>query len=228
LEKKILTMLKPNENPLLKVAVTAVDVEKLTVPTVFSRPRRDHKRKLRDARRAQSAREAIAGLDRKTELYGFTKGQFSLLDLIVAVLDLTGPVHLTLSTWTAALAEIGVLVDLLQRGSITGTRWLIDFSLARRDPAVTASLMEKFGKENVRVCQNHSKFAIFQNAKWAIVCRSSMNLNKNPRMEDFTIAHDPKLAKFLNSILDDIWSKQKSTMIDEKPYEIVKHCQEDL
>lgn len=216
------------ENPLFKTATTAVDMEKLTVPVVSKR-KRNVKREMRDARRAKNAQEAIAGLDRGWEFYGFTKGQFSLLDLIVASLQITGPAHLTLSTWTAALAEIGVLVDLVKRGTITGTRWLIDFSMARREPAVTATLMDLFGKTNIRVCQNHSKFFIVQNPKWALVCRSSMNLNMNPRMEDFTIAHDPDLSAFLNAILDEIWIKQKSNMMmEEKPYEIVKHCQKDL
>jgi len=80
----------------------------------------------------------------------------------------------------------------------------------------------------VRVAQNHAKFAIFQNKTWRIVLRSSMNLNMNPRFEDFQIAHDPELATFLNAILDEIWAKQKKELADAKPYEIVKHFRDEM
>jgi hypothetical protein len=55
-----------------------------------------------------------------------------------------------------------------------------------------------------------------------------MNLNMNPRTEDFLIGHDPELAEFLNRILDEIWAKQQSEMADAKPYEITQHWQNDL
>ena len=64
------------------------------------------KREIRDARKTTTAVEAIAGLDHETEIFGFTKGQFSLLNLLEAVLMVTGPAHLSLSTWTAASYEV--------------------------------------------------------------------------------------------------------------------------
>ena len=93
---------------------------------------------------------------------------------------------------------------------------------------MTAQMREKLGRENIRVAQTHSKFAVFQNAEWKVVLRSSMNLNMNPRNEDFTVAHDPELADFLNRILDEVWAKQKSEMADAQPYEIIKHWNKDL
>ena len=171
---------------------------------------------------------AIAGLGHDNEIYGFTKGQFSLLQLLQAVFLVTGPAHLSLSTWTAASNEIEALAAMRARGDMVGIRLLIDFSMARREPAMTAQMREKLGRDNIRVCQTHSKFAVFQNAEWKVVLRSSMNLNMNPRNEDFTVAHDPELAAFLNRILDEVWAKQKSDMADATPYEIVKHWQTDL
>jgi hypothetical protein len=51
-----------------------------------------------------------------------------------------------------------------------------------------------------------------------------MNLNMNPRCEDFQIAHDPPLSDFLNAILDEIFGKQKKELADDKPYDIIKWC----
>ena len=172
--------------------------------------------------------EAIAGLDRETEIFGFTKGQFSLLDLLAALFEVTGPAHLSISTWTAATYEIQSLAAMLQRGDILGSRWLIDFSMARREPAITAQLREVFGRDAIRVAQNHAKWCILQNADWRLVLRSSMNLNMNPRFEDFQVAHDPELAAFLNSILDQIWAIQPQKLADAAPYEIVKHFRDEM
>jgi len=221
-------MLKPHTNPLFDQRDGAVRLDTLSAVTVHRRKLRTAHRELRDQRHIQTAREAIAGLDRDTEIFGFTKGQFSLLDLITACLSVTGPAHFSISTWTAAPHEIQTLAAMLQRGDLTGTRWLIDFSMARRDPAATGQLREAFGRDAVRVAQNHAKFAIFQNETWKLVLRSSMNLNMNPRFEDFQLAHDPELAAFMNAILDEIWNRQKQAMIDARPYDIVKHFQEEL
>jgi len=220
--------LKITENPLFVQTDGAVRLDGLAAKTEFRRKLNTSKRQLRDLRKKETAAVAIAGFDRKTEIFGFTKGQFSLLDLLAAVLEITGPAHLSISTWTAAPYEIQSIGTMLQRGDITGSRWLIDFSMARRDPAATSQLRETVGRDAVRVAQNHAKFAIFQNKTWRIVLRSSMNLNMNPRFEDFQIAHDPELATFLNAILDEIWAKQKKELADAKPYEIVKHFRDEM
>lgn len=104
----------------------------------------------------------------------------------------------------------------------------LDFSMARREPAITAQLREAFSPENIRVAQNHAKWCIFQNPEWKIVLRSSMNLNMNPRFEDFQIAHDPELAGFLNGILDQIFAIQKKELAMGKPYDIVKQFNEEM
>ena len=221
-------MLKIRQNSLFQDTSKAVDLSALGAPWTLRRKRSDRKREVRDTRKTATAVKAIAGLDHETEIFGFTKGQFSLLNLLQAVFLVTGPAHLSLSTWTAASHEIESLAAMQARGDITGQRLLIDFSMARREPAMTAQMREKLGRENIRVAQTHSKFAVFQNADWKVVLRSSMNLNMNPRNEDFTIAHDPELADFLNRILDEVWAKQKSEMADAQPYEIIKHWNTDL
>jgi len=195
-------------------AVKTVRVEEIEAPSVLVRPHRSAKRELRDARRLKTAAEAIAGLNHDVELYGFTKGQFSLLDLLTACLNITGPARLVLSTWTAARHEIQAMERLLRSGQMESMRWLIDFTFSRRDPEAAHQIRLAFGLESVRVAQNHSKFALFTNDAWSLVLRTSMNLNMNPRFEDFTLAHDPQLAAFLHALIDDIWTRQKRSLAD--------------
>lgn len=218
-----------SRNPILhETQVQTVRVEELRSPVILERTKRSAVRELRELRRKQSAAEAIAGLTRTNEIYGFTKGQFSMLDLLQACLQFTGPARMSLSTWTAARHEIKHLERMQQEGQILGTRWLVDFTFARRDPQAAHAIREVFGIDAIRVAQNHSKFALFTNADWQLVVRTSMNLNMNPRFEDFTIAHDPELSRFLTRILDEIWSKQRRSLADATAKEARRHFLDDL
>ena len=172
-------------------------------------------RDIRDLRRKQSATEAIAGLDLDgREIFGLTKGQFSLIDLIEATLDTIGPAALSISTWTAANTDVSTALSLVASGRITAARWLVDLTFVRRCPQLAARIREAFGADAVRVTKNHAKFSVLHNQTWKVVIRTSMNLNHNPRLEDFTIAHDPQLAAFLEQTLDDLWASQRRTLAD--------------
>lgn len=151
------------KNPILAAdSVQSVDVEKIESPAVLLRPRRDVNRELRELRAKQKADEAIRGLNLDNEIYGFTKGQFSLLQLLESVLQLTGPVNFVLSTWTAARHEIQRLQTLQQAGQLLSVRWLVDFTFARRDPEAANQIRLAFGGDSMRVAQTHAKFALFK------------------------------------------------------------------
>lgn len=224
-------MLRITGNPLLAdQTLQTVDVADLQSPMLLVRGRRAHKRELLDLRRAANAEKAIEPLTRENELYGFTKGQFSILDIIKACLKRTGPARFSISTWTAARKEIVDLEALHASGAmLPGPRWLVDYTFARRDKSALHHIRDVFGADSLRVANTHSKFCLFTNADWRLVLRSSMNLNMNPRMEDFTLAHDPEAASFLQAILDEIWSKQKRSWADEaKPGENLRWFQDEL
>ena len=163
----------------------------------------------------ESAAEAIDGLQRDgMELFGLTRGQFSLTDLLQAVLAKTGPAELSISTWTAASADVLTMQELLNSGRITGCRWLVDQTFVRRVPALAAQIRRQFGDDAIRVTKTHAKFCTVINAEWQVALRSSMNLNQNPRLESFQLGHDPELCKFLTAALDDIWRRQDRRLQD--------------
>ncbi len=194
--------LSPTSNPLLfPEDAKTVDLGELEGKTLLTRPRQPGKRLILDLRRKKTAAEAIAGLTIDNEIFGFTKGQFSVLDLIVACLKRTGPAHFSISTWTAARKEILEIDRLMKEGAITAARWLVDYTFVRRDKTAAHQVRKTFGHDAIRIANTHSKFCLFQ--------------NMNPRFEDFTLAHDPEIAAFLTGILDEIWAKQKRSLFDE-------------
>lgn len=221
-------MFEPPRSAFDETTARLVDLEQISAPNILRRPTDHDAREIRLLRRKESAAEAVAGLDRRTEIYGFTKGQFSLLDLLVACLDITGPVDFTLSTWTAARNEITQLADLRDRGKLRSMRWLCDWTFVRRDPEAAHMVRTAFGPDSIRVAQCHAKFAIFSNHRWKLCLRTSMNLNMNPRTEDFHIAHDPPLARFLEAWLAQVWKTQGQGLQHSQHPSDVRHFFRDL
>ncbi len=199
------------------------NLERVEAPVVLIRPKRTAKRDIRDQRRQTTAAGAIDGLTQDLEIFGFTKGQFSLLDLYLACLEITGPARLTVSTWTASPQDVAELSRIQEAGGILSTRFLLDYTMASRKPEASFAIRKTFGAEAIRIGRNHSKFAIFENDNWKLVLFTSMNLNMNPRFENFTISHDPEIATFLGSILDEVWAKQPKSLYDERATTIERY-----
>jgi len=229
-----LPALRKPTNPLLDDAgPPAVDLTDFDSPNIFRRPSRPSgKRILRDQRRIESAAQAIAGFDRDVEIYGFTKGAFSVIDLLRAALDYTGPAHLVISTWTAANTDVSTVLDFVDSGTIASAKWLVDLTFTRRSPQLAHRIRQTFGRDAIRVAKNHAKFALLATDDpdpWKVVIHTSMNLNFNPRFENFSIEHSPALWKFHHDIIEEIWRRQKATFDAEaNPYAIHKHFDADL
>jgi hypothetical protein len=206
-------------NPLLDTAPDPVVDPAVIRQAVIKRP--IPKREIMDLRRIQSATEAVAGLERDgMELFGLTKGQFSLTDMIEAILEKTGPADLSISTWTAANGDVTRMLELLSSGAIRSCRWMVDLTFMRRCPQLTSEIRAKFGADAIRVTKTHAKFCTITNDDWQIALRSSMNLNQNPRMESFQVGHDPVLCQFLSEVLNDVWKRQDKGIADLSSKEI--------
>lgn len=153
------------------------------------------------------ASDAIGEITPGCEIFGFTKGQFSMMDVIATVLRQTGPAKIDLSTWTAANADIKHAHQFIKDGNILGTRWVVDLSFRSRQKGYFKALVDRFGAESIRLTRTHAKFCTIYNDNWSIVIRSSMNLNKNPRFENFEISDDPKLLNFFVDLVDVIFTQ---------------------
>lgn len=168
---------------------------------------------------AKIVAEAVGEITTGCEIYGLTKGQWSLIDLIEYCLETTGPAELIISTWTAANADIGFANALLTNGRIKSILFLVDFSFPSRQPAYTAALREAFGDGAIRLTKNHAKFVTIRNRDWNLVLRTSMNLNENRRLESFEISDSKAMAEFLEEVVAEVFDAQKGTF-DKTPTEL--------
>ncbi len=150
------------------------------------------------------ARECIGELYKGCEIFGLTQGQFSFFDIIETVLNVVGPAHVVIATWTAAGAETTRAKEFLKNGSINSIKWIVDRSFASRQPEYCQILVDGFG-DCIRTLRTHAKFLLIYNDQWNFVIRSSMNFNTNPRIEDFEISEDKDFLSYMLNFVDEIF-----------------------
>ena len=181
------------------------DPGEIAAPGVYRAKKRRRRAIMQDL--TASAAQAIGELSPGCEIFGFTKGQFSFIDLLEHVLNQTGPVRASVSTWTASNASIDRAFELFNSGKLETCRFLLDAGFKARQPEFCDLLIRKFGIQSIRTTRNHAKFFVFRNDRWNIVVRTSMNLNSNPRLENFEISDDLAMADFVDGIVDDVFKR---------------------
>jgi hypothetical protein len=154
------------------------------------------------------ASEWIGTLSRHCEHFLLTKGQLSLIDIILGVSKQIGPFDLALTTWTIGESEIRKLHDLKINKQIKDIKIIIDRSFQSRCPEPFKVLMECFGYSPIRVLKNHSKVILMKNKTWNIVIRTSMNMNRNMRVEQIDLSDDKELLVPLWGLFDEIFEAQ--------------------
>ena len=154
-----------------------------------------------------SARDTIAGFGPDMDVAGLTYGQFSLIDLIQAALEITGPADVAISTWSAGLYDVDAAERFVSDGRIRSIRFLMDSASEKRGQASAVQIADLFGADAIRTTRTHAKFAVIANGEWSVVITSSMNLNLNPRCEQFEMTDDPDRAALFLGYVDEIWGE---------------------
>jgi hypothetical protein len=183
----------------------------------------EDKRIIRRDLAARTVADAIGPITKGSEVYGVSKGQFSLIDLITYCLEAAGPADVVISTWTAANADLKFAYKLMTAGTILNLRFLVDFSFPSRQPAYCAALRETFGDDCIRISKNHAKFVLIRSSAYNLVIRTSMNLNENRRLESFEISDDKNMADFLEEIITELFDTQPAAgQFDKRPIDHIK------
>lgn len=152
--------------------------------------------------RGESAARCIGAIEPGCEIFGITKGDFSMIDILRHVMSEIGPCRIDIGTWTAAAADIQIAFDLLKSDDILGMRWIVDRSFPQRQERYYMALLERFGQDCVRLARFHAKFILMENERFSVAIRTSMNLNLNKRIEFYEISEGTEISGFLREIVD--------------------------
>jgi len=145
-------------------------------------------REFRHGMRGESAARCIGEIAKGCDVFGLTKGDFSMIDILRHVAAQIGPCRVDVGTWTAAHSDIKQAERLLNDSNVTAMRWLVDRSFPNRQPAYFRSVLDRFGRDSVRLARFHAKFLLMENDAFSVAVRTSMNLNENKRIEFFEIS----------------------------------------
>ena len=145
--------------------------------------------------------------------HGLSDGNWSLIDLLDGLADACGPdANLDLAIWTASGEHGRNLHRLLESGKIANLSLMVDRSFVSRKPDVCKKVVDLFGADNLRVWQSHAKFAIFHGGKVECLAMFSANLNRNTRVENFTVWADAGMVKEYRKIVAELWASQPANV----------------
>jgi hypothetical protein len=153
----------------------------------------------------QTAAECIGPCTAGMSLFAITRGQWSMLDAILHVLDCVGPASVSLWTWTVAEYEVQVLSRLRMDRRILSGRLVIDHGARNKNAVIIAEWKARFGCDSVRYVVNHAKIATVETPSGLqFLLRGSMNLNFNPRFEQFDISEGGPAFQLVKQIEDEL------------------------
>lgn len=164
----------------------------------------------------QGAAAAVSEFTKGGRVVGLTKGQFSLLHLILQIIEITGPADIIISTWSAGLYDASVLHQMLDSGLIRDIQLITDRSYYTRQKRYAVSIEEAFGRDRIRTTNMHAKFVLIKNGDWNVCIRSSMNLNENKRCENFDIDDDVEIFDFYKAFVDEVFAEMPAGFTEER------------
>lgn len=152
----------------------------------------------------QTATDCIGQITHGAALFAITRGQFSMIDATLACLDQVGPADVSLWTWTVAEYEIECLERLQRDGRVKNALLVIDYGARNKNAGLIKTWKSCFGVDSVRYVVNHAKIVTIRTDEFRLLLRGSMNLNFNPRFEQFDLTEggeDFDLVKRIESEL---------------------------
>jgi len=163
------------------------------------------------AHRTGTAAETIGPLAESVSVTGLTAGQFSAIDAMEHMVNELGPSVVRLSTWTTGIYDVERARDIQMDGRINECRVLLDRGTFEKSPKFAGPLIEILGVESFRCLSVHAKVIIVEGERGTAVMRSSMNLNKNLRTEQFDIDVGPEVGAFFIEWFDALWDESGRT-----------------
>lgn len=157
------------------------------------------------AHRTGTAAEVIGSLAPGVRVTGVTAGQFSAVDAMEHMVDELGPADVRLSTWTTGIYDVRRTRGIQTEGRIKSIRMLLDRGTFEKSPKYAGPLIEVLGVDAFCCLSVHAKVTIVSGERGRAVMRSSMNLNKNLRTEQFDIDVDEEVAGFYEAWFDALW-----------------------
>jgi hypothetical protein len=121
----------------------------------------------------------------------FSEGLWSMHDLMLYLLEITGPAKIWMSTFSISEAAVRAMHLAIEKGFITEIHCLFDHTIRKH------KLQLLFFASNtvnyISISANHSKLILIENDSWKISVVGSANMTPNPRKEAGVIFSVPDI-----------------------------------
>ena len=147
--------------------------------------------------------DLIAVLDAgHSGVHGLSDGSWSLIDGVEAIVARWDFDSVALATWRSRPAHVPRVAQLPCRQ----VRVLLDrhFYTMPKSRAIARMYTDTLGADNVRLVNNHSKFAIFTGAE-DVLYLTTANLSRNYRWESITIFRGGSVCEAYQDLVALIW-----------------------
>lgn len=111
----------------------------------------------------------------------FSEGLWSMHDLMLYLLEITGPAKVWLSTFSISEAAIRAILMAIEKGMISEIHCLFDHTIKKHKLSLLYFAWNVMG--DITITANHSKIILIENEKWKISVIGSANMTPNPRKE---------------------------------------------
>lgn len=165
-----------------------------------------------------NAYQMVEGFEHGERRFFLSKGQFSLVDIAIALIQQIGACDLECAVWTGTQNSLNRVESLVQDQLVRSTRWILCDSQRSMNEERLEHLIELFGVESVRVSPLHAKLLTLRNDDWSIVVQTSANLTKNRSVEQFDVTDSRELYGFVHHFFDYVFETHPS-LAEEPPYD---------
>jgi len=162
----------------------------------------------------KNANLVLSKFKKDCRIMGLTRGNFSLIDLIHAVLKKIGRSEVVCVTWSAGIKDVHNVKWMVDSSLIKKFTLITDHSYKTRQKKYAASIEELFGVENIRTSEIHAKFVLISNEDYKVCVRTSMNLNANRTCESFELDEGDEVFDFYNEFVTFLSTKQEQGFVE--------------
>lgn len=161
----------------------------------------------------ETAFDVAKKIKKGVSIIGLTRGQFSLIDLIYAILKTIGASDVICTTWSAGIKDANTVKWMCESDLIKSFLLITDHSYVTRQSKYALEITQLFGEQNIRTSEIHAKFCLISNDDFKITIRTSMNLNANRTCENFEIDDSEEVYEFYKNFVVQIFGEMPKGFI---------------
>lgn len=155
--------------------------------------------------RGQKLQEALAGLKHNMHLHFPSYAMWSSHEVLSALLDITGPVDIHMTSWSIAENPVRQLIRMIDSGKVLNLTCLFHERTPKNHPAAWQLLQRNVAR--VRLVKIHAKQMVLINKDWGISVVCTANFNRNKNIERYVICTHRNIAEADAAWINEVYER---------------------